>query len=493
MSSTISVQDLCIQTDDQQRLVEGVNWEIPEGNCLVLVGESGSGKTLTGLALAELLPTGVYTTRGAVTFNGSGLKRKERQNMRGQAISYVFQNYAATFSPQMTLGRQLHETLTSHLSMSRTEQQEVIAKALEDVGLSYEHIQGRYSFECSGGQLQRVSIAAALMLSPAVIVADEPTTALDSYHSKQVLELLLQAKEQRNCMILLITHDFSIARKYGDLIAVMQAGTIVEFGNKQNVLEQPVHSYTKQLVEAERLLYNEPDPKQDELIDEAETILTVKHLEKKYDEAVPVLKDISFSIKKGEAVGLIGLSGSGKSTLARCLLQLDSFDAEQMTLFSQQQNSRSKNRGKIQAVFQQPGLSLNPLWSIIDSLMEPLDNKKRSYSTKKQYRKSRLQQAKSLMEQVGLASELLDRYPGELSGGQKQRVCIARAISTNPDLLILDEPTSSLDMIVQAQIIQLLKDLQQDHLFSSLIISHNERALVQLADRFLYLEDGVLV
>ncbi len=280
MSSTISVHDLCIQTEKEQ-LVEAVNWEIPEGNCLVLVGESGSGKTLTGLAIADLLPTGVYMTRGTITFNGSILKRKERQKVRGQAISYVFQNYAATFSPQMTLGKQLHETLTSHLSMSRKEQQEVIAKALEDVGLSYEHLRGRYSFECSGGQLQRVSIAAALMLSPAVIVADEPTTALDSYHSKQVLELLLQAKEQRNCMILLITHDLSIARQYGDSIAVMQAGTIVEYGNKQNVLEQPVHSYTKQLVEAERLLYNEPDPKQNEQVDEAETILTVKHLEKK--------------------------------------------------------------------------------------------------------------------------------------------------------------------------------------------------------------------
>ncbi|GIN08619.1 ABC transporter ATP-binding protein [Shouchella clausii] len=493
MGSSLFVQGLILSKDNDM-LVEDVEFQLPESSCLMLIGESGSGKTLTGLAIAGLLPRGVQMLKGKIVFNGTILEPKKMSTIRGQEIAYVFQNYASTFSPQLPLGKQLHETLAAHTTLRQKKQREVIAKALNEVGLSYEHVINRYAFQMSGGQLQRISIAAAIMLNPSIIIADEPTTALDPHQAKQILELLHRLKVKKKCSILLTTHDLSIARQYSDHIVVMHHGRIVEYGSRQDVLAFGTEEYTQKLIQAENVLDRAFQPlSHRRRFEDSDTLLHVKHLEKSYRSGAPLLEDVSFSIKKGECVGLIGASGSGKSTLARCLLRLESYDAGQITFHNQPIKKYLGSYGKhgnIQVVFQHPELALNSHMKIIDSLLEPLDIVKRSYAQKKRYRKKRYQHAEQLMAKVGLAPELLERFPNELSGGQKQRVCIARAISTEPEFLILDEPTASLDMIVQAQVIQLLRDLQKQIGYSSFVISHDLRSLNQLADRILRLEDG---
>ncbi|QEO60835.1 ABC transporter ATP-binding protein [Bacillus altitudinis] len=504
MEKGLHVKGLCIGTD-QKVLVKDVDMILEDSKWVALIGESGSGKTLTGLSIGGLLPKNIKITSGQIFLDGEALvelSEKKIHELRGKRISYIFQNYAEVFIPHLPLCVQLHEILVVHSKLDEQQRKTVISKTLDEVGLSYEFIQGRYSFQLSGGQLQRVAIAAAILLKPRVIIADEPTTALDPQSAKQVLELLKKIKIKTHCSILFTTHDLSIARSYADEIAVMYRGQIVEKGTSKDLLSGASHEYTQKLIAADVLLNKHPQTtnhsrRRKDLGKSVHfreyPILEVHKLTKQYCKQHEVLKEVSLKIKTGESVGLIGPSGCGKSTLARCILQLEPFDGGELYFKGRRIKGNLKDvalHGSIQAVFQQPALALNHQLTILDSLMEPLDLLKRSFSQRRQYRNQRMQLAAQLMEQVDLSPKLLQRYPQQLSGGQKQRVSIARAISTNPAFLILDEPTASLDMLVQAQIISLLQTLQKKMNYSALVISHDYRSLSKLSDRVIRIEKG---
>ncbi|MDR4997092.1 ABC transporter ATP-binding protein [Bacillus altitudinis] len=504
MKKGLHIKGLCIGTD-QKMLVKDVDIRLEDSKWIALIGESGSGKTLTGLSVGGLLPKQIKIKSGQILLDGEALEElseKKIHALRGKRLSYIFQNYAEAFIPHMPLSVQLHEILVVHSDLDQEQRKFAISQALEEVGLSYKFIDGRYSFQLSGGQLQRVAVAAAILLKPRVIIADEPTTALDPQSAEQVLELLNKIKNNTHCSILFTTHDLSIARYYADEIAVMYRGQIVEKGPSKELLSGASHEYTQKLIAAEVMLNKHPksidhsmrydQPRKAVHLKEF-PILEVHKLKKQYCKQHDVLKEVSLNIKIGESVGLIGPSGCGKSTLARCILQLEPFDGGELYFMGNRINGNLKDvaiQGNIQAVFQQPGLALNHQLNIFNSLMEPLDLLKRNFAQRRQYRNKRMQLAVQLMEQVGLSPELLHRYPQQLSGGQKQRVSIARAISTNPAFLILDEPTASLDMLVQAQIISLLQTLQKKMNYSALVISHDYRSLSKLSDRVIRIEKG---
>lgn len=524
---------------DREPLVRNVNLVLDRGNCLALIGESGSGKSLTGLSIAGLLPRGVELQPSSrIMLAGREMQRcssKALQQIRGRQVAYVFQNYGGMFSPLLPLGKQLDETVQTHLSLSRQERQRCIIEVLEQVGLPAGRVQESYPFQLSGGQLQRVAIAAVLLLKPQLIVADEPTTALDEAAGSGVLELLHSLKGQCGCAILLITHDMSVARKYADQIAVMRGGEVVESGAAADVLEQPTHEYTRRLLAAEKLLRPDPDPDSGSgtlavspvtvgaastvapvqlaaplqaktaiasavaasaAIAEAagaEPLLSVRSLSLAYTPALSVLHNLSLDIRAGECVGLLGKSGSGKSTLARCILLLEQADAGSIFFRDQPLYARGLH-GQIQAVFQNPSFSLNPRLRIVDSLMEPLDVLvlAKEAAERLRYRRSRAEKAVQLLEQVGLSGELLQRYPEQLSGGQKQRVAIARAVSVEPAFIVFDEPTAGLDMLAQAHIVALLKRLQHQFGFGALFISHDQTAIRYMSDRVFVLQNGQL-
>jgi ABC-type glutathione transport system ATPase component len=503
MDKGLHIQGLCIGASGR-RLLHDLELRLGESHCLALIGESGSGKTLTGLAVGGLLPRDVWIEQGTIRWNGVQLESASSsalRSLRGHSIAYIFQNYATAFSPHIPLDKQLHETLASHTGMGRQERTSAIAAALDDVGLSYEQVKGKYSFQFSGGQMQRVCIAAAMMLKPGLIIADEPTSALDPQTEEQILELLHRLKQRDGCSVLLITHDLGIARHYADDIAVMHLGRVKESGTARDVLEHATHPYTQKLIAAERLLSRDAADDEKRSVRRQSkgpqynesTLLAVRHARKTFDIGIQALNDVALNIREGECVGLIGASGSGKSTLARCILQLEPLDEGEIFFRNERLSGKGRihaMKGVVQAVFQQPTLSLNSRLRIIDSLMEPLDAVQRNMAQARIYRNNRWKLAEQWLERVGLSPDLLVRFPHQLSGGQKQRICIARAISTEPAFLILDEPTASLDMIMQAQILQLLKELQYSLGYGSLFISHDHSAVRFMADRIMSMEKG---
>ncbi|MNW35575.1 Glutathione import ATP-binding protein GsiA [compost metagenome] len=508
-AEVLTMQDVCIAAG-KTTLVRNLNISLKRGSCLTLIGESGSGKSLTGLSIAGLLPRGVQLQQGRILLEETEIHECSDQmlrHLRGRRVAYVFQNYAGMFSPLLPIGKQLDETLKAHLDCSHQERQRTIHLLLEQLGLPAERVQSSYTFQLSGGQLQRVAIAAAFMLKPQLIIADEPTTALDPATGISILELLLTLKQQTGCSILLITHDLRIARAYADHVAVMRHGQIVESGSTMDILDHPVHEYTRRLIEAERVLHSQVVPTlhikadtsllADPCDEEGVPLLSIEKLTKSYSSGDCVLRDITLNIQEGECVGLIGESGSGKSTLARCMLLLEQADEGTVKFRNQpiqklSLTGRKQLHGQIQAVFQNPTSSLNPRLRILDSVMEPLNALPRSHEERANYRMNKRHIAERLLQKVGLPADLLDRFPEQLSGGQKQRISIARAISVEPAFIVFDEPTASLDMVVQAQILLLLKGLQQQLGFGILFISHDLRAVQYMSDRILTLKGGQL-
>lgn len=511
----------------QQQLVHDLNLSIEKQQWLALIGESGSGKTLTGLAIGGLLPHAVRMTKGQILFKGQSLSELPAQqlsSLRGKEIAYIFQDYAGMFSPFIRLGKQLDETVQAHSRLGGKERKAQILSSLGEVRLPAERVYNSYPFELSGGQLQRVSIAAALLLKPKLLIADEPTTALDQATGEEILRLLMEMKERIGCAILFITHDLKHVRRYADEVAVMREGCMLELGNVRAVLEAPTHPYTKQLLEAEPSSWSSPTLKSErelmmlqlQTVDAKQTmqeqgesleasransLLVAQNLVKTYPKGkgMKVLDQVSFTLKAGECLGLVGESGSGKSTLARCLMLMEPLDQgqllfQQMPLHKRKAAARSFINGRIQAVFQNPAASLNPRLTIMDSLMEPLDvfkDKTPAFLGDKRYKREAA--AALLLDMVGLPASCMRQYPHELSGGQKQRVCTARAISIAPDFIILDEPTASLDMIIQAQILKLLQRLQQQLGFACLFISHDLAAVQLMCSRIMVLEHGKII
>ena len=473
---------------------------IGKGEWHALIGGSGGGKSITALSIGDMLPADISVDSGSIQLHGRSLltlSKKERKKLCGKELAYVFQDYTSAFTPFITLGKQMDETLREHFTLKRTERKKKIIQLLSEVNLPANRVYESYPFQLSGGQLQRASLAMAMMLEPQLLIADEPTTALDRANGEEILRLMSILKERTGCGILFITHDLRNVKRYADKVSIMHEGQVVESGETLSVLQRPDHDYTKSLLAAipvlsdmsNRLLTSVNENYESKLhaqftaekgIEDyrSKELLTIKSMVKTYRKGSRALDGVSFTVKTGECLGLVGESGSGKSTLARCLLQLEETDAGE-TWFQgvplHERNSVSSRliRDHHQAVFQNTSAALNPRLKVIDSLMEPLDQLKNKIpSFLGDSKLSRIQVAERLLSLTGLSRGVLNQYPHELSGGQKQRVSIARAISIEPTFIVLDEPTSSLDTIIQAEILNLLKDLQEELGFSYLFISH---------------------
>ncbi|WP_128895252.1 dipeptide ABC transporter ATP-binding protein [Longirhabdus pacifica] len=512
--SILTVENIKISNEDQI-IIQDVSFSVSSGEWLALIGESGSGKSVTSSAIGGILPKPLKVQSGSIFFEGSNMlhkSEKQLQPIRGNQISYIFQDYQGAFAPFLTIGKQFDETLKTHTKLSKKERIQCSLQAIKKVSLPEKRVYDSYPFQLSGGQLQRAAIALAILLKPKLLIADESTTALDSVTTASILDLIKDLKDQMNCAVLFISHDLRQVKKHADTIAIMKQGRIVETGKTMDVFNQPQHEYTKKLFASIPPLKNPPSRllalenkkvwKENRVSlkqnNEQTIILQANGISKRFKHHAAV-KDVSLTINRGECVGLVGESGSGKSTLAKCLLLLERMNTGEMSLNGFPMHNMKKKalyskRKEVQAVFQNPAQSLNPKLRIIDSLMEPLDvqNKKQiEFLNLECY--DRKQVAAKLLDIVHIPSRYMNLYPHELSGGQKQRVVIAKAISVEPSLIILDEPTSSLDVSVQAQLLNLLKDLQEKFSFSYLFISHDLAAVNFMSDRTLVMKDGMIV
>ena len=494
----LNVKNLNIEFLDEKtqgQVVKNFNLTMKAGETVGLVGESGSGKTLSALTIAGLLQKRKdVSIQGEISFAGYSdflsLKENELCKLRGTELGIVFQEPMTSLNPVKTIGWQVEESLSIHTSLSKEERKKRAITALGKVGLlDAERIYAAYPHELSGGQRQRVMIAAAMIHGPKLLIADEPTTALDVTIQAQIMELLKEINEKERTAILFISHDLNLVHGLCNRVFVMKDGNVVESGNADTIFYQPKEAYTRELLHAIPQLVK-PAKEESVLqkqIQQEETVLQVSNLCVFFDkrrksifdkkEKVQALSDVSFSIKKGEIVGLVGESGSGKSTIARTVLGINRDYTGEIMLKDQHP----------QMVFQDPFGSLNPAKTIGWILEEPL----RNYT--KDTKKERGEKARAMIKRVGLSEEYLNRYPHELSGGQRQRVCIALSLMLSPKLLIADEAVSALDVTVQKQILDLMRTLHHEFENAILFISHDLRVVYGLCDRILVLKDGKIV
>jgi peptide/nickel transport system ATP-binding protein len=509
MNPLLSIQDLCIAAQAKP-LVDHLSLEIAPGETLALVGESGSGKSLSALSVMGLLPSNLQRSSGRIKLSLpeqqmtlTALKEKEWTGIRGRHIGMIFQEPMSAFSQVKTVGDQVGESLVRHKGLSRAAARARAADLLDELDVpNARDVVRRYPFEFSGGMLQRAMIARCIACEPALILADEPTTALDVTVQAQVLRLLKRVQENAGSAMLFITHDLAVAQQVADRVAVMQHGKVIEQGPACSVLRTPHHSYTKDLLRAlPRLDIPEPSAPH------SAPILKLRNLSLSYGGTQPlfgrpkpakiVLSDVSMEMARGEIVGLVGESGSGKTTLARAILGLaraqrgqamfypstaEPFDTLRLTATEQFCFWR-----KAQMVFQNPYASLNPWLSVEQTLTEPLINHGISTGAEA------VETARQTLEQCGLDAGALPRFPHSFSGGQRQRIAIARALVTQPELVICDEPMSALDVSTQARIIELLKALRRDMGLSFLLITHDLAVASQLCDRIVVMQRGQIV
>lgn len=496
----LSVKDLSIvfkQGTESNQAVSNVSFDLYKGETFALVGESGSGKSVTAQSIVQLLPRSITEyPSGEVIYNDEDLLKcteQEIRTIRGNNIAMIFQEPLTALNPLHTTEKQIGEVLRIHNGLKGKAARKRIIELLELVGIpNPEQRLKSYPHQLSGGQRQRVMIAMALANDPDVLIADEPTTALDVTIQKQVLNLLIELQEKLGMTIMLITHDLGIVKRYAHRVGVMTKGQLVETNNTENLFAQPKHDYTKALLAAEPK--GEPVAKPSD----AKNIMTVEDLKVWFPIKRGVFKHtvghikavdgISFAINKGETLGIVGESGSGKTTLVQALLKLtDSngtiqFDGEQINTITNKQMQPLRKR--MQIVFQDPFSSLSPRMSVGEIIAEGLTI---HHIGNKQEREQRVIKA---LEEVGLEPKFRHRFPHEFSGGQRQRIAIARALILEPDIIALDEPTSALDRSVQSQILDLLKDLQQKHGFSYLFISHDLKVVKTIAHDVMVLKEG---
>lgn len=481
--------------------VKGINISISKGETVALVGESGSGKSVSALSILQLLPyPQAYHPAGEVLFDGQDLmkaKPKELQRIRGNRISMVFQEPMTSLNPLHSIEKQVGEVLIKHNGLRPEAARVRVLELLEKVGLqNAANRLDAYPHQLSGGQRQRVMIAMALANEPDLLIADEPTTALDVTVQAQILELLKDLQAEMGMALLLITHDLGIVRKMADRIYVMTDGEVVEEGPTQQIFSDPKHAYTQHLLAAE------PKGTPPVVKEGAATVMRAdqlrvwfpikKGLMRRTVDHVKAVDGIDIRVREGQTVGVVGESGSGKTTLGLALLRLISSEGEIQFENRQIQDLNSSQmrplRTRMQVVFQDPFGSLSPRLSIGQIVEEGL----LVQGTKLDYDERRILVGNALHE-VGLDPNAQDRYPHEFSGGQRQRIAIARAMVLNPRFVMLDEPTSALDMSVQAQIVDLLRDLQKKHNLAYLFISHDLKVVRALADHVLVMKDGRVV
>jgi len=475
-------------------ILRALTLDIAPGEIFGLVGESGSGKSMTALALMGLLPQGATTT-GAARLDGNdllSLTEPQLCRLRGNEIGMIFQEPMTALNPVQTIGDQVAETLTIHGKAGRAEALRIARNRLDRVGLSRIALD-RYPHELSGGQRQRVCIAAAIALHPRLLIADEPTTALDVTTQAQILDLLRDLVAEEGMSLLLITHDLAVVANMADRIAVMQMGEIVETGPTATVLAERRHPYTRALFAAsshvpDRQAETAPEP----LLVVENVLRTYPGPRQGFRRGPPVaaVKSVSFQLNKGESLGLVGESGCGKSTLTRAILGLDPVQGGDIRLFGRSivPHMPQALRAGIQVVFQDPYGSFNPRWRVEHLVAEPFHLL--PDAPKGPERRARVAEA---LTAVRLSPEDMHKYPHEFSGGQRQRIAIARALITKPKILVLDEAVSALDVSVRAQILDLLAELQGEFGLSYLFISHDLTVVRAITDRVMVMQAGEIV
>ena len=486
----LEVKDLNIEFHDHslpETVVYRFNLTMEEGDIVGVVGESGSGKTMSALAICGLLSRRDMKKEGEILFGGKELltcSRSEMRELQGDDIAIIFQEPMTSLNPVKTIGWQVEEALRIHTDMSKEERYERAIWALTEAELpNPEKVYDQYPHELSGGMRQRVMIAAAIVCHPGLLIADEPTTALDVTIQAEIIELLLKLNREHKTAILFISHDLSLVRKLCRRVVVMQNGYIVEQGNVEQIFQNPQQEYTKHLIAS---IPNCEDVKEEKDFSGEEVVLAATDIHVSYHSAQGVfgksqeqnvLKGVSFDLHKGEVLGLVGESGCGKSTLAKVIVGLN----------RKYQGQISCAEGSIQMVFQDPYSSLNPRKTIGWIMEEPLKIKG-GYT-----REERRRKVQEMLQKVELDPEIADRYPRQLSGGQRQRVGIGLALMSEPKVLVADEPVSALDVTVQAQILKLLQKLKEEMGLAILFISHDLRVVYQLCDNIIIMEDGEIV
>jgi peptide/nickel transport system ATP-binding protein len=500
----LSVRDLTVALPrgaDRPHAIENVSLEVRPREIVCVVGESGSGKSVTAFSVMGLLPPVLKPRGGSILLRGEellGATRARLRELRGSRMAMVFQEPMTALNPVLPVGDQIAEALEWHAGgLSAAQKRDRVRELLADVRLPEpERLSRAYPHQLSGGQRQRVMIAMALANEPALIIADEPTTALDVTTQAQILKLMRELQARHQSGILFITHDFGVVAEIADRVVVMRHGRVVEQGTAEEVLSRPQDAYTRMLIASVPKLAPRP-PRA--LVAEAKIVLATKDLVKVYgegllrqsDRVVRAVDGVSIELKRGETLGVVGESGSGKSTLARCIARFIDPSAGEIRIGKDEIASLTHGqltpfRRRVQVIFQDPYRSFNPRRRIGDSIVEgPLN-----YGVP---RAQAWERARSLLDLVGIDARSLDRYPHEFSGGQRQRIAIARALAMEPELLIADEAVSALDVSVQAQVLDLLESIRDRLDLAMLFITHDLRVAARLCDSVAVMLNGKVV
>lgn len=478
------------------KAVDGISFTVESGQITAIIGESGSGKSVACYSMLGLIPKPPgRIDSGTAVFEGMDLLQASEgqlREIRGRDIAMIFQDPMTSLNPFMTVGNQLMEPLRYHKNVSKAEARQRALELMEDVGIrDPQSTIDNYPHQFSGGMRQRVMIAMALINEPKLLIADEPTTALDVTIQAEILRLIAELQEKRNIGVIFISHDLAVVADIANQIVVMQQGRIVESGDSDSIFHHAEHPYTRKLLAAI------PAGSKQSEAGQPETLIRVENLctwfgQGKHKEPVKAVDDVTFDIKRGEVLGLVGESGSGKSTIGRSILRLVpvtsghvNFDGTDVTALEGRDLKNMRRR--MQMIFQDPFASLNPRMTVYDTLAEPLllhgiEN-----------RKTVAQGVLKLMDDVGLARAFVRKYPHEFSGGQRQRIAIGRALATRPEFVVADEPVSALDVTIQAQILDLMQELSREYGLTMLFVSHDLAVVRHLADRILVLYKGKVV
>jgi peptide/nickel transport system ATP-binding protein len=484
---------------DRPDAVSRVSLSVDPGEVVCLVGESGSGKSVIAQAVMGLLPRWLPVAGGSAKLEGEelvGLPEARLRALRARRMSMIFQEPMTALNPVMTCGDQIDEVLRFHTALSSPERRTRILAVLGEVLLPEpERIAASYPHQLSGGQRQRIMIAMALVLEPALLIADEPTTALDVTTQAQILKLIVQLQKKHGTGVLFITHDFGVVAEIAHRVAVLRLGEMVETGTRDEVLRRPRHEYTRMLIGAVPALH----PRVRELKPDAPTVLRTQALSKTYRDRgwlrggreVRAVEDVTLELRRGQTLGIVGESGSGKSTVARCIVRLIEPSAGEILIHGRdiarlKPAALAPLRSRFQIVFQDPYRSLNPRRTVGEAMIEgPLN-----YGAT---REAALERAKQLLELVRMDAGALARYPHQFSGGQRQRICIARALAMEPELLVADEAVSALDVSVQAQVLELLDEIRGRLDLAMLFITHDLRVAAQVCDHVAVMSRGRVV
>lgn len=506
----LSIKKLTIKIGDQI-ILSNVSFDLKKNEVLGLVGESGSGKSFTALSVLDLIHLKNLKTEGEIIFNGrelNKLSKKEYQKIRGKEISMIFQEPMSSLNPTMKCGDQISEIIINHEKISKKIAKkrsiELIKKVqLKNPKLVFE----KYPFQLSGGQQQRIMIAIAIACKPKLLIADEPTTSLDSLIRNDIISLIKSLQKEYSMSVLFISHDLKLVSKFVDNLIVLKNGIIIEKGGSSQIFNSPKENYTKHLINSSPPKNNRPNRlitsinKKNKIISKEERadhhlkiynknpLLKINNLTVFYKNN-QVLKDISFDMYKGETLGIIGESGSGKSTIAKSILGLIKINNGKILFKNQNTNDISNSifRKKVQLIFQDPYSSLNSEISIGKSIIEPMIAHK-IFNSKHEMKCRAIE----LLNQVGLSESDFKKFPNQFSGGQRQRIVIARALALNPEIIICDESVSALDVSIQAQILNLLSDLKEKYLFTFLFISHDMSVIKYFTDRLIVLKKGQII